>query len=210
MENSRYMIDNGEPDDSPEYLRAREEWSAFWNRINQHQKGGTVDNPVVAVHRLAQQFGISAVIEAVQQYFDNLPFNFEHHWRSRREARLRAEDVAQQQQHNPYGAGRKVQRSDVSLFGVWLIVNRTMRIDGLTTAAACRKLVKPPSRRGASRWRGLLLHKDRESAPYYVNTAETLRDLYYEAVSRYRGLPEGLKRQWDVTLATSLGVRGGG
>jgi hypothetical protein len=204
------MTDENEPDDSPGYFQAKETWTAFWERIYGSRQDTVVDDPVVGIHRLVQQFGLAPVIEAVQQYYDNLAFNFEHRWRSRHEARLRAEEVAQQQERNPYGAGRKVQRSDIALFGVWLIVNRTMRIEGLTAAAACRKLVTPPSRRGASRWRGLLLYKDRASGPYYVNTAETLRDLYYEAVSRYRGLPEGLRRQWDVTLATSLGVRCGG
>jgi hypothetical protein len=164
----------------------------------------------VAVQRLVQEFGFLTVVDAVEQYIENLPSNFERRWRSRHEARLRAEKEAQRGARNPHGAGRKARRSDIVLLGVWLTVREAMRQKGLTALEACKLLVKPPSRREAARWPGLLLYRDPLAGPYHVKTPANLRDIYYDAVSRYRGLPEGLRRQWDVLLETSLGLRAKG
>jgi len=76
-----------------------------------------------------------------------------------------------------------------------------MRLKGKTAVEACKLLVKPPSRREASRWRGLLLYHDPHAGPYYVQTPANLRDIYNDA--------ERLKRHWETQLETFLCLGGG-
>jgi hypothetical protein len=204
------MTDEEEPDDTPEYQHAKEEWTRFWKRIREAREAGREDDPLVEIQRLIEKFGIPVVVEAIDKYFENLPNNFERRWRNRRRERVRKEEEAQRKARNPYGAGRKAQRSDIVLFGVWLVVRRAMRLDGITAVDACKKLTRPPSRREASRWRGLFLYQDPQAGPYYVKTPGTLRDIYNDAVKRYRGGPEHLRRQWDAQLETVLGFDAAG
>jgi hypothetical protein len=85
-----------------------------------------------------------------------------------------------------------------------------MRLEGLTTVKAYKRLVKPPSRREASCWPGLLLYRDYtlDEADYYVKTAETLRDVYNDAVKRYTAGPERLRRHGEAQLERFLSLSG--
>jgi hypothetical protein len=202
-----------DPDDTPEYYRAKQEWIHFWKHIRDGLEKGRDDDPVVAVAGLVQQFNLHIVEEALERYVENLPMNFEARWRGRHEARLRREEQARQRARNPNNAGRKPQRSDPVLLGAWLIVQRSMRLEGLTAVDACKRLVKPPSRREASGWLGLLLYRDNtvdsaDSRPYYVKTPETLRDIYNDAVKRYTAGPERLRRHWEAQLEHFLSFPG--
>jgi hypothetical protein len=204
------MTGSGAPDDTPEYFRAKDEWTTFWKRIREGLENGVDDDPVVDIQRLVQKYSFFPVLDAVEQYIENLPSNFERRWRDRHEARVRAEKERRRKLRNPYGAGRKPQRSDIVLLTVLLIVQKAMRLEGLTAVDACKKLVKPPSRREASRWPGLFLYRDPQSGPYYVKTATNLRDIYNDALARYRAGPESLRRNWNTQLETSLGLGAGG
>jgi hypothetical protein len=198
-----------DPDDTLEYYRAKEDWILFWKRVREGLDKGVDDDPDVAVARLVQQFGVPAIADALRQYIENLPSNFELRWRERREARICEEKEARQRARNPNRAGRKPKRSDIVLLSVWLTVQRTMRLKGMTTIEACKLLVKPPSRREASHWRGLLLYRDPHAEPYYVKTPATLRDIYNDAVRHYSNAPARLKQHWDTQLETVLCLGGG-
>jgi hypothetical protein len=193
-----------DPDDTPEYYRAKEEWIQFWKQVREGLDKGVDDDPNLAIARLAQEFGVPAIGAALEQYVENLPRNFELRWRERREARVCEEKEAQQRARNPKLAGRKHKRSDIVLLSVWLTVQRTMRHKGKTALEACKLLVKPPSRREASRWPGLLLYRDPHAGPYYVKTPANLRDIYNDAVKYYSAGPERLKRHWETQLETFL------
>jgi hypothetical protein len=197
-----------DPDDTPEYYRAKQEWTQFWKQIQDGVANGVDDDPAVALDRLVQKFRLPVLVEAFEQYIENLPRNFELRWRKCRAERLRTEEEVRQKAQNPNRAGRKPKRSDIVLLGVWLIVRRDMRLKGLTAFQACKLLVKPPTRREAARWHGLLLSNNPDSGPYYVKTPATLRDIYNDAVSCYRSGPERLRRAWDVHLDNFSGFSG--
>jgi hypothetical protein len=194
-----------DPDDSPEYFAAKKDWTEFWGRVHEGLEKGANDDPDVAVARTVQQFGLSTALEAVERHIDNLPSNFENRWKARRQARICEQEEAERQVRNPYGAGRKTKRSDLALLAAWLIVEKCMRSERLTVAGACRELAKPPLRREASQWPGLLLEcdytaPDLYSGSYYVKTPETLRDIYNDARARYRSGPENLRQHWRSLL----------
>jgi hypothetical protein len=194
-----------EPDDSPEYFLAKAEWNAYWRRIKEGLQNGVHDDAAVAVARLMEQFGVHQIEAAVADYIENLGTSFERRWGAHREATLCEQEARNKRDRNPRGAGRKRKRSDVVLLGAWLVVNQTMRQNGLTTPKACELLVKAPSRREASRWPGLLLYRDSTAAEpqagsYYIETAGNLRDVYNDAVARYNAGPETLRRHWQMLL----------
>jgi hypothetical protein len=207
FDSSELASAEGEPDDSPEYFRAKEEWVAYWKRIHVGLASGADDDPGVVLARIANQFGICQVRIALCEYIKNSPSNFERRWRKRHEARLREEKKAQQNARNPHMAGRKSKRSEIVLMTVWLLVERTKSFQRTTALAACKLLVKAPSRRSASRWPGFLLYNDPCSGGYYVQTPENLRDIYYDALRHYSLGSDGLKRSWDTILETLLGSR---
>jgi len=184
-------------------------WIQFWKQVRKGLDKGVDDDPNVAIARLVQHFGVPAIGEALEQYIDNLPNNFERRWRERREARVSEEKEAQRRARNPKMAGRKHKRTETVLLCVWLTVRRTMRLKGKTAVEECKLLVKPPSRREASRWRGLLLYHDPHAGPYYVQTPANLRDIYNDAVRYYSAGPERLKRHWETQLETFLCLGGG-
>jgi hypothetical protein len=194
-----------EPDDSPEYFQAKAEWIAYWRRIREGLQNGVHDDAAVAVARLMKKFGVHQIESAVADHIENLGSSFERRWRAHREARLQEEAASNRRVRNPRGAGRKSKRSDIVLLAVWLVVQQTMRQKGLEIREACKLLVKPPSRREASRWPGLPVYRDltavdAQAGSYYVENAETLRDIYYDAVTRYENGPETLRRHWQVLL----------
>jgi hypothetical protein len=198
-------LKEGEPDDSPEYFRAKEEWIAYRRRIQEGLQNGVQDDAAVSVARLMEKFGVHQIEAAVADYIENLGSSFERRWREHREARLREQEASSRRVRNPRGAGRKSKRSDLVLLGVWLLVQQSVRQKGLTTPQACELLVKAPSRREASRWPGLLLYRDPTAAEaqagsYYVKTGGNLRDVYNDAVSRYNTGPEALRQHWQMLL----------
>ncbi len=191
------MIQDDSHDAADEYRRAEAELVAYWKRIRE----GRDDDPAVALARLIQKFGIITIEAALQEYIDNIPSNFERRWKERNEAL--AEGV--RRLRNPRRAGRRRTHSDEVLMAAWLLVQKCMSTKGLNAKEACELLAKPPTRRGANLWPGILLHYDRtQSDPkarsYYVKTPGNLRDVYNEAVAMYKGGPEALRRHWDATL----------
>jgi hypothetical protein len=194
-----------EPDDSPEYFRAKAEWVAYWRRVEEGLQNGAQNDAAVAVARLIRQFGVHQIEAAVADHIENLGSSFERRWRAHHEARLREQEARDNRARNPRGAGRKRKRLDIVLLGAWLVVEQTMRHKGLEIREACKLLVRPPSRREASGWPGLLLYRDptavdAQKGSYYVKTAETLRDIYYDAVTLYDTGPETLRRYWQGLL----------
>ncbi len=200
----------GDLDDSPEYLRAREEFAAYWKRIHNGLESGVDDDPTISIARLVKQFGFYRINDAFHEYAWNMGFNFDLRWQEIRKERIRQEKETQQKErNNPNGAGRRRKRSDVVLISVWLIVQRTMRLQRTTAVQACKLLVKAKSRREATRWPGLLLCRDPHAGPYYVKTPANLRDIYNDAVKYYSTGSERLKRFWEGNLEVFLGMGGG-
>ena len=199
-------MSRGDPDDSPEYFRAKAEWVAYWKRIREGLENGIGDDVAVAVARLAEKFGMHQIQNAISEYIENLGSNFERRWCEHREARVREQDEINQRLRNPKGAGRKSKRSDQVLMAAWLLVQKSMRLKGLSGVRdACKLLVKPPTRREASRWPGLLLYRDyaandRAAGSYYIKTPENLRDVYNDAVELYEAGPESLRQRWQAYL----------
>jgi hypothetical protein len=197
-----------DPGDTPEYQRAKSELDAYWKRVERGLQRDADDDPSVSTARLIRRFGLDRVVAAVDEFIENLPSNFERRWRERRAARLQAAEEAKRNARNPNKAGRKRKRTDEVLLGVWLVVTKCMRTRGVTAVRACQALTKPPSRRQAALRRGLLVHRDYtvsdpDQGSYYIKTADTLRDVYYDALDRYNSGPEKLRHHWDSLLQAS-------
>jgi hypothetical protein len=195
----------GEPDDTPEYYRAKAEWGAYLKRIEAGLNRGADDDVAISTARLIRRFGVTQVVAAIDEFMENLPNAFERRWRERRAARLQAEEEARLNERNPNRAGRKRKRTDEALLAVWLVVTKCMRTRGLKAFPACQLLTKPPSRRKAAHWPGLRVHRDYtvsdpDQGSYDIRTAETLRDVYYDALARYESGPERLRRHWESLL----------
>jgi hypothetical protein len=194
-----------EPDDTPEYYRAKAERNAYLKRIEAGLERGVDDDVAISTARLIRRFGVTQVVAAVDEFIENLPSTFERRWRKRRTARLQAEEEARLNDRNPNRAGRKRKRTDEALLGVWLVVTKCMRTGGVTAVRACQLLTKPPSRREAPHWPGLRVHRDYtvsdpNQGSYDIRTAETLRDVYYDALTRYESGPDRLRRHWESLL----------
>jgi hypothetical protein len=145
------------------------------------------------------------VVVAVDEYIENLPSNFEGHWRKHRTARLQAEEEARLNARNPNRAGRPRKQNDDVLLAVWLRVTKCTRTRGVGLVDACKILTKRPSRREAALWPGLLIYRDYTvpdptKGSVYIETAENLRYCYYRARARYNNGPDSLRRHWEALL----------